>query len=51
MDEFARFIVVEEVGRFMKFFKTDINVFSYVEGDTCYKKQHSFVYLERAMFV
>jgi hypothetical protein len=51
MDEFARFMVVEGIEIFMKFFEIDINVFSYVEGNTCYKKQHSFVCSERAMFV
>jgi hypothetical protein len=52
VDEYAGFMLVEEIDRFMSFFETDVNVFRFVEKDTCYKKQYSYVCkLHKAMFV
>jgi hypothetical protein len=31
VDEYGRFILVEEIKRFMKFSEADVNVFRYVE--------------------
>jgi hypothetical protein len=45
------FMLVEEINRLMNFFETDVNVFRYVEKERCYKKQYSYVCLEKEIFV
>jgi hypothetical protein len=51
VDEYAGFMLVEEIDRFMKIFQTDVNVFRNVEKEVCYRKQCSYIYSEKAMFV
>jgi hypothetical protein len=52
VDEHAGFMQVEEIDRFMSFFETDVNVFRFVEKDSFYKKQYSYVCTpQKAMFV
>jgi hypothetical protein len=38
VEEYAGFVMVEEIDRFMSFFETDVNVFRYVEKDVSYEK-------------
>jgi hypothetical protein len=52
VDEYAGFMLVEEINRFMSFFETDVNVFRYVGKDMSYEKQHSYICTpQKAMFV
>jgi hypothetical protein len=52
VEEYTGFMLVEEIDRFMSYFETDVNVFQFVEKDTCYKKQHSYICKpHKAMFV
>jgi hypothetical protein len=52
VDEYAGFMLVEEIDRFMSFFETGVNVFQFVEKYTCYKKQYSYVCKpQKAMFI
>jgi hypothetical protein len=42
----------EEINVFMSFFEADVVVFRFVEKDTCYKKQYSYVYTpQKTMFI
>jgi hypothetical protein len=45
VEEYTRFMMVEEIDKFMSFFETDVNVFRYVEKDVSYEKQYSYIYL------
>jgi hypothetical protein len=42
VDEYAGFMLVEEIERFMNFFETDVNVFRFLEKDTCFKTMSVF---------
>jgi hypothetical protein len=49
--EYMRFILVEEIDRFISLFEIDVNVFKNVEKEKCYKKQYSNVCSEKVIFV
>jgi hypothetical protein len=51
VDENAWFILVKEIHKFIRFFKTYVNTFRHLEKDTSYKKQYSCVCSEKIIFI
>jgi hypothetical protein len=51
LDEIDKKKKADENAVFINFFETDVNVFGYVEKQTCNKKQHSYMCSQKAMFV
>jgi hypothetical protein len=48
LSEYKGFVLVAEIEDFMKFFQTDVNVFTYHDKQNSYSKQHSYVCLSKA---
>jgi hypothetical protein len=50
LSEYKGFAFATEIENFMKFFQTDVNVFTYHDKQNCYSKQHSYVCSNKAIF-
>jgi hypothetical protein len=44
------FVLATEIEKFMKFFQTDVNVFTYHDKENCYSKRHSYMCSSKAIF-
>jgi menaquinone-dependent protoporphyrinogen IX oxidase len=50
LSEYKEFVLAAEIEDFMKLFQTDVNVFIFHNNENCYSKQHSYIYLNKAIF-
>jgi hypothetical protein len=50
LSEYKGFVLATEIEDFMKFFQTDVNVFTYYDKENCYSKRHSYVCSNKAIF-
>jgi hypothetical protein len=50
LSEYKGFVLATEIEEIMKFFQTDVNVFTYHDKESCYSKRHSYVCSNKAIF-